>query len=99
MGLLKNEFLATHSLKPLCHKRAHLAWYIDDIFMIWQYGEVQLLSFIHGNNAHQFISFSNTYSEQTINFLDVTLMMYDGWLTTKVYRKPADKQQCKTLQY
>lgn len=89
MGLLENKFLASRALKPLYYKR-----FIDDIFIIWQHGEAHLSSFIHDfNNAHPSISFSHAYSEQTINFLDVTLTMCDGQLATTVYRKPIDRQQ------
>lgn len=89
MGLLENEFLASCALKPLYYKR-----FIDDIFLIWTHGEAALLSFINDfNQAHPSISFSHSFSQSTINFLDVTLTVDNGEIGTKIYRKPTDRQQ------
>lgn len=89
MGCLETNFLATQSLKPLYYKR-----YIDDIFMIWQHGEMELLAFIEAFNlAHPTISLSHSYSTHSINFLDVTVTVSQGRLQTNLYRKPTDTRQ------
>lgn len=89
MGKLEATFLSESHLKPLLYKR-----YIDDIFFIWTYNEDELLHFIDCyNSAHPNINFTHTYSQESINFLDVTVTIEDGELTTKLYRKPTDRQQ------
>lgn len=89
MAVLEEEFLASRSLKPLCYKR-----FIDDIFMIWPHGETDLLKFIGDfNRAHPTISFSHHYSQDSVNFLDVSVSLSGGRLTTKLYRKPTDTHQ------
>lgn len=89
MGRLEEQFLRSRHLKPLCYKR-----FIDDIFFIWPHGESQLRAFISDfNNVHPSISFTHTYSAETINFLDVTVSLRNGNLLTKLYQKPTDRQQ------
>lgn len=89
MGLLENTFLSGCSLKPFYYRR-----YIDDIFLIWEHGEAELLSFIAAfNNAHNSISFSHAYSNERINFLDVTVLLRDGQLCTTLYKKPTDRHR------
>lgn len=89
MGALEEKFLGTCSLKPYYYKR-----YIDDIFLIWHHGESQLLSFVTAfNSVHPSISFTESYSTSTINFLDVTVSLSGTKLTTKLYRKPTDRHQ------
>lgn len=89
MGILEDQYLCSSTLKPTCYKR-----FIDDIFFIWPHGESELLAFISDfNKAHQSISFTHSFSPETINFLDVTLQLTDGKLSTKLYHKPTDRQQ------
>lgn len=89
MGSLERDFLASRDLKPFYYKR-----FIDDIFLVWHHGESQLLSFISDyNNAHPNISFSHSYSDTSVNFLDVTVTLCNRKLTTKLYRKPTDRHQ------
>lgn len=89
MAHLESNFLDTQNLKPMYYKR-----YIDDIFMIWQHGEAELLTFIEAFNlAHPSISLAHSYSEHSVNFLDVTVTTFQGRLQTKLYRKPTDTRQ------
>lgn len=89
MGKLESEFLTRCSFKPLLYRR-----YIDDIFLVWTHGEDELLEFIDSyNTVHPSIHFTHTYSQATINFLDVTITIEEGKLFTTLYRKPTDRQQ------
>lgn len=89
MGKLESEFLAQSSLKPLLYRR-----YIDDIFLIWTHSEDELLNFIDTYNAvHPNVHFTHTYSQETVNFLDVTVTIEQDKLSTTLYRKPTDRQQ------
>ena len=53
-----------------------LLWlrFIDDIFMIWNYGQEELDRFIkYINNIHDKIKFTHEASTESINFLDTTV--------------------------
>lgn len=68
--------------------------YIDDIFFVWTHSEDELIKFITSYNcAHPNIKFTHSYSRTNINFLDVTVNIENGRLSTKLYRKPTDRQQ------
>lgn len=57
--------------------------------MILPHGETDLLKFIGDfNPAHPTISFSRHYSQDSVNFLNVSVSLSGGRLTTKLYRKP-----------
>ena len=89
IGKLESEFLSSCSLKPLIYKR-----FIDDIFLVWPHTEEELLEFIvRFNSAHPNIRFTHTYSQDSISFLDVTVILDKGKLTTNLYRKSTDRQQ------
>lgn len=89
MGMLESKFLADYPFQPLVYKR-----FIDDIFIIWTHGEDELRYFINKyNQAHPTIKFTPVYSSTSVNFLDVTVTIDNGKLTTKLYRKPSDRQQ------
>ncbi|CAN7947414.1 unnamed protein product, partial [Ixodes hexagonus] len=89
MGDLEDKFLKQRKKTPLLYKR-----YIDDIFMIWQHDLTDLHNFITDfNQFHPTIKFTSTYSVSTINFLDVSVKLVDGVLSTTLYRKPTDSQQ------
>lgn len=89
MANLESRFLSNRGLKPLCYKR-----YIDDIFIIWPHREKDLLTFISDFNAiHPNIKFTHSYSKTNIDFLDVTIEIHGNTLSTKLYRKPTDRQQ------
>ncbi|CAN7939219.1 unnamed protein product [Ixodes hexagonus] len=89
MGVLESRFLSNQTMSPILCKR-----YIDDIFMIWTHSETELLKFIDTfNEAHKSIRFSRSYSQNSINFLDVTVTINGSSLETNLYRKPTDRQQ------
>ena len=79
---LEEQFLASSPLKPFVWWR-----YIDNIFMIWQYGEENLKNFLENlNSCHPTIKFTADYSYEKINFLDVQLTRCEDRLVTHQYR-------------
>lgn len=89
MRHIQSNFLSGYDIRPSFYKR-----YLDDIFMIWTDSENELLKFIHAfNQAHPSISFTYSYSNTEISFLDVHIRIEDGALVTSVYRKPTDRQR------
>ncbi|CAN7976705.1 unnamed protein product [Ixodes persulcatus] len=88
MGKLESKFLSEFPLTPTFYKR-----YIDDIFLIWTHSEEELLDFVDCyNSVHPNINFTYAYSQTNINFLDVTVKIENGKLSTNLYRKPTDRQ-------
>ena len=90
MAQLEARILGGAALKPMEFWR-----YIDDCFMIWQHGEVELLRFFEMlNSFHPSIQFTYEYSETRVNFLDVTVNLEsDGRIWTDLYTKPTDTHQ------
>ncbi|CAN8013568.1 unnamed protein product [Ixodes persulcatus] len=89
MADLDSRFLSSRFLQPLFYKR-----YIDDIFMVWAHGESALIDFIQDfNGLHPSIMFSHSYSKTSIDFLDGTVEISGNALSTKLFRKPTDRQQ------
>ena len=74
--------------KHLCYYR-----FRDDIFMIWTGDETDLKEFFRRVNAlHDSIKFEWKYSKTEVNFLDTTVKIENnGNLSTKLYRKPTDR--------
>ena len=89
MAELEEEILSEVELKP------YLWWrYIDDIFFLWEHGEEKLKGFIeHLNEKHPTIKFTAEWSKTSINFLDVTVSLVGGNITTDLYVKPTDSHQ------
>ncbi len=83
----ESKWVYTYPLAPFIWLR-----YIDDVFMIWTHGLVELKKFIdHLNSAHPTIKFTDEWSEIEINFLDTTVKVsQDGKLYTTLYTKPTD---------
>ena len=79
--------LAGYPPKPLVWKI-----FIDDIFMIWTYGEDSLNHFVeYLNSLHESIKFTHESSRTEINFLDTTLKFdTKRELITTLYNKPTD---------
>ena len=76
-------------MKPLVWWR-----YIDDYFMVWEYGEGELKKFLETLNCyHATIKFTAEYSRTKINFLDVTVMKKGNQLVTDLHVKPIDTHQ------
>ena len=89
MGVLEQQLLSSYKYKPLAYFR-----YIDGIFMIWTEGEETLNEFLmHCNNQNKHIQFEQTISKNLIPFLDVSIILENGKLTTNSYSKPTDKHQ------
>ena len=65
--------------------------YIDDIFIIWQHDLSDLTYFIESfNEFHRTIKFTSSHSSNNITFLDVSVKLRNGLLSTTLYRKPTD---------
>ena len=87
MGWFEETYVYTYHLQPLVWKR-----FIDDIFLIWQYGETELNLFIsYLNNCMNCMKFEAEKSTRSVHFLDTTVNVdQDGILTTSLYTKPTD---------
>ena len=87
MGWFENIYVYTY------HKQPHI-WvrFIDDIFVIWTFGENELQEFIsYLNNCLPSIKFEADMSPTTVNFLDVKVHLSpQGDLSTRLYTKPTD---------
>ena len=65
----ETKALSGYHLQPLTWRRC-----IDEIFMVWTYGEDSLLEFINYlNSLHPTIKFTHEYSTTSIDFLDTTV--------------------------
>ena len=83
MAELEENFLSGYPYKPLAYYR-----YIDDIFIIWSHGLDLLHNFI--NNQHSNITFTSNISTTSVKFLDVTIDLHGGHISTKTYTKSTD---------
>ena len=89
MAQLERKLLDNASMKPLIWWR-----YIDDIFAIWCHGEANLKVFIADlNQAHPTIKFTAEWSNSSIPFLDTSVQLENGQLTTDLRVKPMDTHQ------
>ena len=81
----ESRVLVTALLKPSLWLR-----YVDDTFVMWNYGDSELQNFLkHLNGQHDDIRFTMEREEDgTIPFLDVHVKRDGDKLTTSVYRKP-----------
>ena len=86
---LEEEISSEIELKP------YLWWrYIYDIFFLWEHREEKLKEFIeHLNEKHPTIKLTAEWSQTSINFLDVTVSLIGGKVTTDLYVKPTDSHQ------
>ena len=87
MSDFEDKFVYTYPKQPLFWAR-----FIDDIFMVWEYGEEELQKFIlHLNTIHATIKFTSEYSQTKVNFLDVwAIKNREGYLFTDLYTRPTD---------
>jgi hypothetical protein len=70
--------------------------FLDDIFMLWTGTESQFLNFMKKINLiHPTIKFTHSYNlkERSTTFLDTTMQVINGKLSTDLYRKETDKVQ------
>ena len=68
-----------------------LIWlrYIDDIFCLWPHGPDALATFSqYLDSCHPKIKFTCNSSPNSIDFLDVTVHLREGRLTTELFTKP-----------
>lgn len=67
---------------------------IDNIVLVWAATEAAPLKYISEfNNFHPSIRFPYLYTSSSLCFLDVTVAIVNNRLTTKLFRKPTDRQQ------
>ena len=89
MDEVERTFLEKQSKKPIIWLR-----YIDDIFLIWAYGEQKLERFL--NDLNKFtpnLSFTHESSKNLIQVLDLKVNLIDGKLESDFYIKPTDRHQ------
>ena len=78
----------------------NLWWrYRDDIFDLWTQGHSKLIDFTEFNSLYPTIKFTLVHSPTTLNVLDLTLNLVEGYIQTDIYSKPTDNhvfaaQQC-----
>ena len=86
MGWFEENHVYTYHQQPLLWKR-----FIDDIFVIWQYGHSELDNFIsHLNSRMPSIKFEAERSLQQVSFLDVLVKLKGRNIETTLYTKPTD---------
>ena len=94
MSTVLNKFLQAQKAQPLLFMRC-----IDDIFMIWKDTKEELNTFVTNLNLiHPNLKFTHEYSEQTIDFLDLTVykgrgFLFTNRLDTKTFQKPLNLYQ------
>ena len=86
MGDFERKHIYTYRLQPRIWVR-----FIDDIFLLWTHGQMELDLFIqHLNRAHQNITFTSEISETQVPFLDTLVIKSGASLRTDLYTKPTD---------
>ena len=89
MGSLEERILSNVPYKPLSWLR-----YIDDIDIKWNETAERLQEFLDFcNNFHQSIKFTSEVSNEKIAFLDTTITLENGVMTTDLHTKKTDKHQ------
>ena len=79
--------LLNYSQKPLFYKR-----FIDDGFGIWVHGKEKLMKFYeHANSINPNIKVELRWNYKTIDFLDTTVRIENGRISTDLFTKPTDK--------
>ena len=78
MADLEKRLLSDIDLKP------YIWWsYIDDIFLIWEHGQESLKMFLQKIiKIHPTIKFTADWSYNSVNFLDVKVIINDGKIIT-----------------
>ena len=72
--------------------KPNLWWrYRDDIFDLWTLGHAKLLEFTqYINSLYPTIKFSLVHSPTSLDVLDLTLSLVEGYIQTDIYSKPTD---------
>ena len=82
-----DEELMRRNKTPMFYKR-----FIDDGFGIWEHGQDELMEFLeHANKIHKNIKVELRWDTTNIEFLDTTVKVENGYITTDLYCKPTDK--------
>ena len=88
MADFEDKFVYSYHKQPLIWLR-----YIDDIFMIWNHDLQSLNDFLgHLNTCHPTIKFTSEVSQDSVVFLDTTVLIDDTTrkIYTDLYCKPTD---------
>ena len=87
MGYFEEEYVAPYSKQPFLWKR-----FIDDILIIWTYGQDELTRFVtYLNSVHETIKFTCETSVKSVDFLDITIQISDNNdLKSTLFCKPTD---------
>ena len=65
--------------------------FIDDIFLLWVGSEEELERFLEFlNEIHPTIKFTHSCSNDQISFLDISISLKNGFLSTDLFTKPTD---------
>ena len=90
MNYLETNFLSTYPILPSIWLR-----FIDDVFMIWNYGEQQLKRFLEAlNHHHPTTELTHTMNKSEIAFLDTIVYRSPNHrLYTRIYHKPTYQKQ------
>ena len=88
MDQFERQFLEKCPLKPW------VWWSYIDIFLIWEHGEDTLNTFVQTLNSFRpSLKFTLISSSETIDFLDVQILIQDSMLRTDLYLNPTDTHQ------
>jgi hypothetical protein len=85
MEHLENQLLESSPFKPTMCVR-----YVDDVFLAWPHGEMELHNFLKlANEQHPNIAFTmEREKENKLPFLDVLVMKENNHLMFRTYKKP-----------
>ena len=74
--------------------KPNLWWrYRDDIFDLWTQGYSKLIEFTEFiNSLYPTIKFTLVHSPTSLNVLDLTLNLVEGYIQTDIYSKPTDNR-------
>ena len=85
MGIIYQK-AKSGEIKPKLWRR-----YRDDIFDLWTQGTTKCKEFTEFiNSLYPTIKFTMASSEISLNVLDLTLLLVDGFIQTDIYSKPTD---------
>jgi hypothetical protein len=89
MTELESNFFSTCSKLPY-----FICRYMDDYFYIWIGTEDELKCFLGSfNDFHPTIKLTYSFSQNSVNFLDITIAQNNGRLKTSLFHKPTDAPQ------
>ncbi|XP_054290772.1 uncharacterized protein LOC129005789 [Macrosteles quadrilineatus] len=88
MGRLEQAFLRQQKVQPECWFR-----FIDDIFLIWTSGTESLNEFLKNLQNFSILQFTHNNSPSEITFLDVSVKLNNGLITTGIHIKPTNNLQ------